>query len=171
MLRKLRIMSNAGNGSGSGSSARSRTLARMGALLGGAIGAAQVSCSDGYGVVDPIPPPARCERQAAGLTGKARFERREDGILELVIELFDAAGGPLDFRTISDVELAVPSKTVVDKHMITVRLAPNPELGSIRGALNVECLEGTSKFQILVEWKFEDVNTGRDIIPRIWATY
>jgi hypothetical protein len=67
----------------SGWGPRARTLAKVKHLLGGVALAA--ACSDaGYAVVDPMPPPARCETPISLLKGNVRFEKQADGSYHLV---------------------------------------------------------------------------------------
>lgn len=139
----------------------------MGVLLGGAL--AQAACNDGYGVVDPMPPPARCQPVVAGLTGRARFVKTEAGAVELLIQI----DRPKDFNIAQDVkvEFGVPVALRHDDKSIELRVAVKPESNTVSGHLSFSCAEGMSSLDVSVTWTFEDVNTGREIKPSLTAGY
>ncbi|MFO0546922.1 MAG: hypothetical protein U0271_00975 [Polyangiaceae bacterium] len=146
---------------------RARTLRKMGVLLGSAI--VQAACNDGYGVVDPMPPPARCQPVVAGLTGRARFAKNEAGAVELVIRI----ERPKDFTIVQDTkaEFGVPATLRFDDESIELRVAVKPESNTTTGHLPFSCAEGKSSLDITVAWTFDDVNTGREIKPTLSAGY
>lgn len=68
-------------------SARGRTLHRMKLLLTTASAAALPACSSGYGVVDPMPPPAVCPGADATIKGTAMFEAHGAGEVLIAVQL------------------------------------------------------------------------------------
>ncbi len=144
----------------SGSGPRARTLAKMKLMLGGvALGAA---CSDaGYAVVDPMPPPARCETPISQLKGNARFEKQPDNSFHVVALVLLPANSDLRFST--------TSPPIAPAHQLTHRIDANglelrAPIGAVDKAFNatiyLECRDGPASAQVAAFWTEGDPAAG-----------
>ncbi|MBL8741558.1 MAG: hypothetical protein JNK04_10705 [Myxococcales bacterium] len=142
---------------------RARTLARMKLLLGGvALGAA---CSDpGYGVVDPMPPPARCETPIGLLTGNARFEKQPDGTFHLVVLVVLPANTDLRFSQTAPSAPAHQLTHRVDANGLELRTPISPVEKAFNATIFLECGEGPANASVAAFWSEGDPAAG-SVVP------
>lgn len=133
-------------------------------LVGGvALGAA---CSDpGYGVVDPMPPPARCESPIALLTGNARFEKQPDGSFHLVALVVLPPN--TDLRFSSSTPPSAPAHQLthrVDANGLELRTPISAVEKAFNATIYLECGEGPANASVAAFWTEGDPAAG-SVIP------
>jgi hypothetical protein len=139
--------SNHGSGaSGSGAS---------GAGAGGAgAGGTSSSSGGGYGVVDPLPPPARCEGVAATIQATAVWKDAKDGS-GLIVELQLPKPGQTDASYDETRPPSVAGATLVSSTntagALTLELAPIGGTLSATVKLSVTCADGLGHLDVALE--------------------
>lgn len=144
-------------------SVRERTVSKMRVLLSSAALSATACSSDpGYGVVDPMPTPARCAGPAQALTGSARFERAPDGTSDLIVRLDPPKEPGVAFELPDDA--MTPSATIkqrLDQGGLEIRVTnPLIDVLELRIPIRLGCAEGPASAQIEVRWTADERQTG-----------
>ncbi len=158
----------------SASRVRTRTIERMQRLVGlAAIGAAACSSATsppnndgGYGVVDPMPMPARCAGGAAAIHGTATFEIGAGGKRMLVVRL----APPSDPRTTYGDPVPGGPLARVEGGGLELRVEPAPQALSYTFSFPVVCGEGPGALQADIMWTADIVN-GAPLVVRIGQSY
>lgn len=144
-------------------SVRERTVSKMRVLLGSAALSATACSSDpGYGVVDPMPMPARCAGPMQLLTGTARFERGPDGTSDLIVRMDPPKDPGVRFELPDDA--MTPSATIkqrLDQGGLEIRVS-NPLLDvlELRIPIHVGCSDGPASAHVAVRWTADERQSG-----------
>lgn len=145
-------------------SVRDRTVSKMRVLLSSAaLSASACSATDpGYGVVDPMPPPARCSGPAQALTGTARFERAPDGTSDLIVRMDPPKEPGVAYELPNDA--MTPSATIkqrLDQGGLEIRVTnPLVDALSLNIPIRLACSEGPANAHIEVRWTADERQTG-----------
>ena len=141
-------------------SPRQRTMRTMERLLTAAAASALIGgCSNnkgggdpGYGVVDPMPPPARCPGVAASIAVKATWTEGQAG---LVVELrLSKPGRPDASYAAQETPQVSQGKVInssVDAGAMVLQIAPDPQAAYVYVNVAATCSEGPAHVAIQLD--------------------
>jgi hypothetical protein len=153
------------------SSARARTLDRKQSLIGlAALGVAACSSKSGsdlgYGVVDPMPAPARCAGGASSIHGSAAFELGADGKRGLVIRLAPPTDSTTTFVPADEGDTTFR----LEAGGLEARVVPTADATSYAFRFSIQCGEGRGYAEANVSWPSPDVPPGTPLTVSVAST-
>jgi hypothetical protein len=139
------------------SNARGRTLNRMKLLLTTASAAALPACSSGYGVVDPMPPPAVCPGADTSVKAQAQFETHSAGETLVAIQLQPSSVANftyLDDEPVASGGVVVTHGRIGSAYEARIRV----DSGATTATLQVpfSCSSGKDGVTVTMTWKRVD---------------
>lgn len=128
------------------------------AALGAACSSSSSNTDPGYGVVDPMPPPARCAGPIGTLTGTARFEPGPNGTSDLILRLDPPKDAGTKFAIVSGpmTENATVKHEIDAQGALVVRVT-NPPASPLDLTIPVAltCSEGPANATVTINWTAE----------------
>lgn len=147
-------------------SARQRTMKTMERLIAvsaasALIAGAEVSGGCGYGVVDPLPPPAQCPDLASTITAKATW-KQDAGNWLIVLELSapTKVGAALADRDPECINQEFFVSRALNQGAMTITLQPplEPNVEYLSLCVHATCSEGNSRVSINLDIKAAPVD-------------